>query len=90
MKAGVLCPAQARQSVGPSSTEHGSPDLFRRAPEPIRSTISSQLEHIRSLVGTARYDAGRFPLVAQLFEEMMHSSDLREFLTLAAAYDHID
>ena len=58
-------------------------------PELIRATISSQLEHIRSLVGAARYDAGRFPLAAKLFEEMMLSSELREFLTLAA-YDHLD
>jgi malate synthase len=58
-------------------------------PDLIRATISSQLTHIRSLVGDARYDGGRFPLAAQLFEEMMLAKDLREFLTLAA-YDHID
>jgi malate synthase len=55
----------------------------------VRATIASQLKHIRSIAGDARYDAGRFPLAAQLFEEMMLSNDLREFLTLAA-YDHID
>ena len=55
----------------------------------VRATIASQLKHIRSITGDARYDAGRFPLAAQLFEEMMLSNDLREFLTLAA-YDHID
>jgi malate synthase len=58
-------------------------------PDLIRATIASQLAHIRSLVGEARYDGGRFPLAAQLFEGMMLSTDLREFLTLAA-YDHID
>ena len=55
----------------------------------VRATIVSQLEHIRSNIGDTRYDAGRFPLAAQLFEEMMLSNDLREFLTLAA-YDYID
>jgi malate synthase len=58
-------------------------------PELVRETIASQLKHIRSMVGDARYDAGQFPLAAKLFEEMMLSDQLRDFLTLAA-YDHID
>ncbi|HXK01861.1 MAG TPA: malate synthase A [Verrucomicrobiae bacterium] len=58
-------------------------------PDLIRTTIASQLEHIRSVAGEARYAGGRFPLAAQLFEEMMLWKDLREFLTLAA-YDYID
>jgi len=55
----------------------------------IRQTIAGQLQHIRSIVGEARYDGGKFPLAAQLFEEMMISPNLREFLTLAA-YEKID
>lgn len=55
----------------------------------IRATIASQLAHIRATLGEQRYDAGKFPLAAQLFERMMTSDRLFDFLTLEA-YDHID
>ena len=51
-------------------------------------TIAGQLEHIRAMVGDARYQAGKFPLAAQIFEQMMLADSLPEFLTLAA-YDHL-
>jgi len=57
-------------------------------PEVVRETINSELQHIRSQVGASRFDCGRFPLAAQLFEKMMTSADLDEFLTLGA-YEYI-
>jgi len=57
--------------------------------ELVRQTIADQLAHIRSTIGAARYDAGKFPMAAQLFEELMFSDRLPDFLTLAA-YERID
>jgi malate synthase len=54
----------------------------------IRETIASQLQHIRSLVGERRFEQGKFQTAAQLFEQMMTSSRLQDFLTLAA-YSYI-
>jgi malate synthase len=58
-------------------------------PDVIRQTIASQLEHIRTTVGEARYTGGKFPLAAEIFERMMTSNRLSDFLTLEA-YGHID
>jgi malate synthase len=58
-------------------------------PQLIRETIASQLQHIRSLVGERRFKQGKFQSAALLFEEMMTSTQLQDFLTLAA-YAHID
>jgi malate synthase len=58
-------------------------------PALIKKTIAGQLEHIRGIVGNGRYEAGKFPLAAELFEQMMLSDTLPEFLTLAA-YERID
>jgi len=58
-------------------------------PDLIRQTIASQLERIRATVGGPRFAAGRFQLAAGMFEDMMTSERLPEFLTLAA-YEHID
>jgi malate synthase len=57
--------------------------------ELVRQTIADQLTHIRNTVGAARYDSGKFPQAANLFEQMMFSDQCPEFLTLAA-YDSID
>ena len=57
-------------------------------PELIHETIASELQHIRTVLGPARFDSGKFPLAAELFEKMMLSPDLPEFLTLRA-YDYI-
>ena len=57
-------------------------------PELIKATIAAQLPHIRSVIGEERYDKGQFPLAARLFEDMMISDRLREFLTLDA-YQYI-
>ncbi len=50
----------------------------------IRETIAAQLGHIRQSVGPARYAAGKFPQAAGIFERMMISDRLFDFLTLEA------
>ncbi len=57
--------------------------------ELVRTIAREELEGIRSRIGPERYDSGRFPLAARLFDEMMTGSEFPEFLTLVA-YDHID
>ena len=57
--------------------------------ELVHRTIPQQLEKIRGQLGTARFDAGKFPLAARLFEEMSTSDDFPAFLTLRA-YDFLD
>jgi malate synthase len=52
--------------------------------ELVRDTTKSVLSDLRTRVGAAAYDAGKFPLAAKLFEEMMVSDQLNEFLTLEA------
>jgi malate synthase len=52
--------------------------------ELVRDTTASVLTDLRSRVGAATYDAGKFPLAAQLFEQMMVGEELTEFLTLEA------
>jgi malate synthase len=50
----------------------------------VRELIPAELEHIRSVVGSARYDSGKFSLAAELFQQLVTSPSLPEFLTLAA------
>ena len=57
--------------------------------ELIRRTIREELEKIRELVGPDRYQAGRFELASEIFENMMLSPEFPEFMTLVA-YDHLD
>jgi malate synthase len=57
--------------------------------ELICHTIAEQLAHIRNTIGSSRYDSGKFPRAAELFEQMMFSDHCPEFLTLAA-YQNID
>jgi malate synthase len=49
----------------------------------VRETIASVLESLRAQLGP-RYDATKFPQAAQLFEQMMLSEELTDFLTLQA------
>jgi malate synthase len=53
-------------------------------PELIRATISAQLEHIRNVVGSSRYDRGRFAEAARLFEQLVFDEPCKDFLTLEA------
>jgi malate synthase len=50
----------------------------------IRDTIKTQLEKIRQQLGDQRFEQGKFPQAAALFEQMMVSPDCKEFLTLEA------
>ena len=58
-------------------------------PELVRQATSEELEKLRQQLGAERYDSAGFRAAAQIFEAMMTSADLPEFLTLVA-YDHID
>ncbi len=55
----------------------------------LEHTIAEELQALRERLGAARFDAGRFPLAAQLFEQMSTGESFPEFLTLVA-YDHIN
>ena len=57
-------------------------------PQLVRETIGPELRHIRTVLGPDRFNSGKFPLAAELFEKMMLNPDLPEFLTLQA-YDYI-
>jgi malate synthase len=58
-------------------------------PDLVRETIQSQLQHIRGILGAKRYDAGKFDLASELFEKMLLSDKLPEFLTLEA-YSYVN
>ncbi len=51
--------------------------------ELVHATTASVLQDMREKMG-ARYDSSKFPLAAQLFEQMMVSEKLNDFLTLEA------
>jgi malate synthase len=56
--------------------------------EMVLDLIPGQLEKIKSLVGNDHYEHGKFHEAADLFEELVLSDRLEEFLTLKA-YDQI-
>jgi malate synthase len=55
----------------------------------VQRTIRQQLEKIRGLIGSARFDSGNFECAARLFEEMSVSENFPDFLTVPA-YDFLD
>jgi malate synthase len=55
----------------------------------VQRTIRQQLEKIRGLIGSARFDSGNFDRAARLFEEMSVSENFPDFLTVPA-YDFLD
>jgi malate synthase len=55
----------------------------------VRKVTDEELQKIRGAIGAAAYDAGKFPLAARLFGELMTAPACPEFLTLAA-YEHLD
>jgi len=57
--------------------------------ELVRQVTREELATIRSQIGDERYNKSRFPLAAQLFEQMMTSEECVEFLTLPA-YEYLD
>ncbi|MDJ1157912.1 malate synthase A [Chelatococcus sp. SYSU_G07232] len=54
-----------------------TPDLFR-------SVMDDEMAKVRTAVGTAAYDGGRFAEATKLFAEMSLAQDFAEFLTLPA------
>jgi malate synthase len=55
----------------------------------VRHTIKQQLEKMRRMVGTARFESGNYERAARLFEEMSLSGNFPEFLTVPA-YEQLD
>jgi malate synthase len=55
----------------------------------VQRTIRQQLDKIRGLIGSARFDSGNFDRAARLFEEMSVSENFPDFLTVPA-YDFLD
>jgi malate synthase len=53
-------------------------------PELIRATITTELEHIKALVGAERYDRGKFSEASDLFERLVFDEPCKDFLTLEA------
>ena len=56
--------------------------------ERLRTVIDEELARVRTEVGDARFDAGKFDLARELFERICTADELPDFLTLVA-YDHI-
>ncbi len=50
--------------------------------------LREELENIRELVGTDRYEKGRFAEAAEIFDYLVKTEDFMDFLTLKA-YDYI-
>jgi malate synthase len=57
-------------------------------PARFRGVVDDELRELRSTLGAARYDSGRFAEARALFEEMSTSTTFSEFLTLPA-YDEL-
>lgn len=55
----------------------------------VTGTIPAVLDGLRTRIGAAVFDSGKYNLAAQLFEHLTRSETFPEFLTLAA-YEHID
>ncbi len=55
----------------------------------VRKMIREVLAELRAAVGQARFEAGRYRLASEIFEEMMTSEQFTEFLTIPA-YEHLE
>ena len=53
------------------------------------AAIPGVVEKLRTQLCAARFDAGKFPLAAQIFGEMTKATEFPEFLT-TVAYQYID
>ncbi len=60
-----------------------------QAVEMVRKMIPEELEKIKSLFGEKLYNAGKFPLAAQIFDKLANDANFTEFLTLMA-YNYLD
>ena len=52
--------------------------------ELFRSTLAATAKAIRADIGDENYDAGRFELAIELFQQLIEERELPEFLTIAA------
>ncbi len=48
----------------------------------VRQLVQEELDKIRQSIGDAQYEAGRFPLATQLFDQLVTQDEFCEFLTL--------
>jgi malate synthase len=71
--------------------QHGATmgDGKRLSVAAVIEAIPRVLSKLRNRIGAELYDAGQFPLAAQLFEELTRKAEFPEFLTVAA-YEYID
>jgi malate synthase len=53
-----------------------------------REVMGQEMDKIKADIGDAPFAAGKYALAAQLFDEIIASDELEEFLTLKA-YDHL-
>jgi malate synthase len=51
--------------------------------------MTEEMDKLRTAMGPARFDGGKFTLARQLFDDMMTGPEFPEFLT-AVAYDYLD
>ena len=58
-------------------------------PALVKQIIGEELAKMRERVGPQKFEKGKFPLAAELFERMMLSGDFNDFLTLPA-YEYLD
>jgi malate synthase len=66
--------------------KHGAElaDGRRITSELLRESVASETQRIRSRFGDVRFVSGRFAAAAALFEDMIISNELKEFLTVEA------
>ncbi len=57
--------------------------------ELVRQTMAEELDKLRRLLGSERFDVGEFELASRIFDEITTKPEFTEFMTLVA-YDHID
>ena len=75
---------------GPAGlVENPPPGELERSVTLTGRVTADEMEKLRRALGSDRFDEGRFPLAARLFDELMTGTEFAEFLTLKA-YDHID
>ncbi len=55
----------------------------------VEHALHEQVDKLRSEIGMARFEEGRFHLAALLFDQLLFAAEFPEFLTLAA-YEHLD
>jgi malate synthase len=67
----------------------GGARSYEVTPDLVRETISREMDRLRRQLGAERFDGGRFPLAAELFERMATAEQCPEFLT-TVAYEYLE